>query len=303
MGADGGRGGLSQRLLQPARTVALTELPAEWFHSIVEVRCRGAAAWGADAQAAGKLRGTWGGQLKASASREAVAGEPCPWQPACAFDVFFRTQGWMTPGLEIPKPYALALLRDGQDLIVRLTLFGFASDWTEEATDALVRACRAVPGRLEVIDRRYWSEEALAEAAASESLVLAFETPLEIRHKEGARADAAGSSFTLKSLVATLANRVSGLARWQDAALVTDFRALTEQAVVLPVQVLDHLPDRWRRFSRRQGQWIPMGGRRLVVLIEGDLAPLMPLLAIGETCHAGSHASLGLGRYTMLVPR
>jgi hypothetical protein len=46
-----------------------------------------------------------------------------------------------------------------------------------------------------------------------------------------------------------------------------------------------------------------MGGRRLVVLIEGDLAPLMPLLAIGETCHAGSHASLGLGRYTLLAPR
>jgi CRISPR/Cas system endoribonuclease Cas6 (RAMP superfamily) len=45
-----------------------------------------------------------------------------------------------------------------------------------------------------------------------------------------------------------------------------------------------------------------MGGRRQVVLLEGRLGPLMPLLAIGESCHAGSHTSLGLGRYRLHLP-
>lgn len=303
MGADGGIGGMAERLLQPARRIALKDLPGQWFHSIVVVRCRGAAGRAADPQFAGKLRGAWGEQLKGAASTQAIAGHPCPWQPACAFDVFFRGQGSLTPGLEIPKPYVLALLADGSDLVVRLTLFGFATDWTEAAADALVRACRAVPGRLEVIDRRFWSEEAVEVGAAPESVVLAFETPLEIRHQGGARAEATDGSFAFEGLVATLANRVSGLARWQEAMLETDFRALKQHAAGLGVQLLEQAPDRWRRFSRRQGQWIPMLGQRLVVLIEGDLAPLMPLLTVGETCHAGSHASLGLGRYALLVPR
>lgn len=42
-----------------------------------------------------------------------------------------------------------------------------------------------------------------------------------------------------------------------------------------------------------------MNGQQQRWLIEGDLAPLMPLLAIGATTHAGSHASLGLGRFTL----
>ncbi|MBK8175228.1 MAG: hypothetical protein IPK66_08200 [Rhodospirillales bacterium] len=306
----GSADGLAGRLLSPARRVALTDLPEQWFHSIVVVRCRGARSVVDVPQFAGKLRGAWGEQLKATASAEAIAGGACGWQPPCALDVFFRTQGRITPALEIPKPYVLALLADGADLLVRLTLFGFATDWTETAAEALVRGCRTASCRgrlLEVIDRRYWSEESIPTAEAPAALVLAFETPLEIRLKHPAERDRTDqtneSSFNLATLIATLGNRVSGLARWQDASVDSDFRALKDQAAALDVQVLDHLPDRWKRFSRRQGQWIPMAGRRLVVMIEGGLAPLMPLLAIGEICHAGSHTSLGLGRYALLVPR
>lgn len=310
MAADGGNGGLSGRLLRPARIVALADLPGQWFHSVVVVRCRGARSLAGDPKFAGTLRGAWGEQLKATASAEAIAGEPCPWRPPCALDVLFRTQGRITPALEIPKPYALALLADGADLVVRLTVFGFATEWTEAAADALVRAVRGLtPGgqRLAVHDRWYWSEDGIVIEPVPPALVLAFATPLQIRPRDAARAPAGGggddAGFDLPMLVASLGNRISGLARWQDAALDADFRGLKDQAAAVAVRLLDHAPDRWLRFSRRQGQWIPMAGRRLVALIEGDLAPLMPLLAIGESCHAGSHASLGLGRYTLLVPR
>ena len=309
MEADGGNAGLGDRLLRPARTLTLAELPGQWFHSIVVVRCRGARVLAGDPKFAGTLRGAWGEQLKATASAEAIAGEPCPWRPPCALDVLFRIQGRITPALEIPKPYVLAVLADGADLMVRLTVFGFATDWTEAAADALVRACRVVTPRgqrLEVVDRCYWSEDGIVIGTVPAALVLAFETPLEIRPRQRACGVAggggeAGSDFPM--LTASLGNRISGLARWQDAAIEADFRGLKDQAAAVAVRLLEHAPDRWLRFSRRQGQWIPMAGRRLVALIEGDLAPLLPLLAIGETCHAGSHASLGLGRYTLLVPR
>ncbi len=309
MRPERGSDGIAGRLLRPARIVALAELPGQWFHSVVVVRCRGARSLAADPGLAGTLRGAWGEQLKATASAEAVAGQPCPWRPPCALDVLFRTQGRITPALEIPKPYVLALLADGADLAVRLTVFGFATDWTEMAADALVRACRAVTLRgqpLDVTDRWYWSEDGIALDAPPPALVLAFATPLQIRPREWARGAARGedeAGFDFAMLVASLGNRISGLSRWQDAAVEADFRALKAEAGALAVRLLEHVPDRWLRFSRRQGQWIPMVGRRLVVCIEGDLVPLLPLLAIGETCHAGSHASLGLGRYSMLVPR
>lgn len=297
--------GLAGRLLHPARRIALADLPAQWFYSIVEVRCRGSRPLAVDPKFAGAVRGAWGAQLKVAASPEAIAGEACRWQPPCALDVFFRSQGRITPALEIPKPYVLALHADGADLLVRLTLFGFATDWTEAAAEALVRGCRKVffrGRRLDVVDRRYWSEDGIAADDVPAALVLAFETPLEIRLRDAA-GQANGSPFALSTLVATLGNRISGLARWQDAAVDGDFRALKQQAAALRVQVLDHPPARWRRFSHRQGQWIPMAGRQPVALIEGKLTDLMPLLAIGETCHGGSHASLGLGRYALLLPQ
>jgi hypothetical protein len=42
-----------------------------------------------------------------------------------------------------------------------------------------------------------------------------------------------------------------------------------------------------------------MAGERPRLYLEGDLAPFAALLALGETCHVGENAALGLGRYTL----
>jgi hypothetical protein len=295
--------------------MALDQLPAEWFHSVIVLRCRGMQALADDPAVPGKLRGAWGRQLHLAASAEAQAGQPCPWRPACAYDVFFRTQGHVTPALEIPKPYVFGLFGDGADLVVRLTLFGFATDWTEAAAEALIRACRdklSLGRLLDVTDRAFWSEEGVAVGEAVSALLLAFETPLNIRRKEApkvGRQIAAGhgqpedGDIGFETLATSLANRVSGLARWQDAAVDADFRRLKELARGCRTQVADRVPEGWRRFSRPQQQWIKMSGRRRLMLIEGALGPFMPLLAIGETTHVGSHVSLGMGRYALLTPR
>lgn len=313
---------LGARLLAPQQRVSLDVLPSLWFHTLVVVRCRGGRALSGQPKVIGKLRGAFGEQLKASASAEALAGRPCPWRPPCALDVLFRPQARITPALEVPKPYVLATLADGEDLVVRLTLFGLATEWTEAAVEALVRACRTLDYRgrqIEVIDREFWSEERVAAPTAAAAAVLAFETPLDIRERRrndghelasvrGETAERAWegdgeAAFDFVRFIATLGNRVSGLARWQDVAVDGDFRALKEQAAAVAVQVQPQPVQRWVRFSGRQERSIPMGGRLQVVLLEGGLGPLLPLLAIGETCHAGSHATLGLGRYRISLPR
>jgi hypothetical protein len=211
--------------------------------------------------------------------------------------VLFRTQGKITPALEIPKPYVLALDAEDGDLLVQLTLFGFASDWTEMAAEALLRALRgplSIGRSLEVGERRIWSEEGLAPFEAN-ALSLQFETPLQIR-QQGRTAVP-----DLPMLISNLGNRISGLARWQDATVEADWRALKAHAGEIALTAFDRESRDWQRFSRRQGRQIPMQGRLPRWLIEGDLAPILPLLQIGTTTHAGSHAALGMGRFSLEV--
>jgi CRISPR/Cas system endoribonuclease Cas6 (RAMP superfamily) len=55
-----------------------------------------------------------------------------------------------------------------------------------------------------------------------------------------------------------------------------------------------------RRSSRHTGKATiePFLGS---VLLEGDLAPFLPLLALGETCGIGSRTALGFGRFRLTV--
>jgi hypothetical protein len=305
-----GAGPLAARLLRPAQAVGLAGLPALWFTSWVLLRCRGAGALAIDPAVPGKIRGAFGRALAQTASFEAVRGLPCPWQPPCALDALFRCQGHITPALELPKPYVLALLQEDGDLLVRLTLFGFATEWTEMALEALVRALRgplSLRQPLVLVDRRYGSDESVAVAEVPDALVMAFATPLQLRRRQRGGVDVAttvapaeGGDFV--SLVSSLGNRVSGLARWQDTEVVADWKEIKAAAGAVGVRPLTRLPTGWHRYSRRQERWIPAAGVRTTLLLQGGLRPLLPLLAIGTTTHAGSHATLGQGRYELLVP-
>ena len=87
------------------------------------VRIPGYAALAHDLDLLRRLRGGIGEVLLEGASAEAIAGQPCPWDPPCTFDILFREQG--RAGVHgIPKPYALAAERRGRDLVVAMTLFG-----------------------------------------------------------------------------------------------------------------------------------------------------------------------------------
>jgi hypothetical protein len=53
--------------------------------------------------------------------------------------------------------------------------------------------------------------------------------------------------------------------------------------------------------SRLRDDGIPIGGFVGGLRVEGDLAPVWPLLCLGGIIHAGSGTALGLGRYDLLA--
>ena len=53
----------------------------------------------------------------------------------------------------------------------------------------------------------------------------------------------------------------------------------------------------WERYSGRQEARMKMGGLMGGTSFRGDLAPLWPLIAMGEHLHVGKGTSFGLGKY------
>lgn len=291
---------LAQAAVRPVSIEATT---AAWRMARITVRCAGEGRL-ADHQGVGaRIRGAWGHALAAGASPEALVGGPCPWPAPCAYDLFFNTHGHLTARLELPKPFVISLEAQGRDLVVMLTLFGIAADWAGEAADALVRALR---GGLDMgRDRRAALDPVRRDIAVSQGLplpepdrgtVLAFQTPLVLRQDQTAHADPA-------SLITSLANRVSGLARWHGLCLDVPGPALAAEAAKLAAGARWDGPARqsWMRGSQVQGRRMPVQG------ISGRLSlpPASPLVSalviMGEHCHAGGRTTSGMGRYVLLL--
>ena len=62
---------------------------------------------------------------------------------------------------------------------------------------------------------------------------------------------------------------------------------------------------RWmrkERWSSRAKRTIPMDGFIGTIRFEGELAPFLPLLCLGEYLHIGHHTAFGFGKYRIHVP-
>ncbi|MGH9801217.1 MAG: CRISPR system precrRNA processing endoribonuclease RAMP protein Cas6, partial [Blastocatellia bacterium] len=53
----------------------------------------------------------------------------------------------------------------------------------------------------------------------------------------------------------------------------------------------------WPRYSGRQKEWMQFGGLLGAITYQGNLAPFLPWLALGEWTHVGGKTSFGLGKY------
>ena len=56
----------------------------------------------------------------------------------------------------------------------------------------------------------------------------------------------------------------------------------------------------WSRYSSRQQREMTLGGAIGTWTLEGELAPLLPWLQLGERLHVGKNTTLGMGGYTLV---
>ena len=98
--------------------------------------------------------------------------------------------------------------------------------------------------------------------------------------------------------VADLLRRITLLAEFHAdrAGLVPDVHALVRHADTLAHQPALRWQD-WSRYSSRQQQEMTLGGVVGAWTLEGDLAPLLPWLWLGQWLHVGKNATMGMGGY------
>ena len=245
------------------------------------------------------LRRSYLAALAPGASDAARNGQPCPWDPPCALDLFLREQ-LRVGGDGLPKPYVLFWDQQGQVMQVTLRLFGTACDWSAAAFDAMTAALRDLPwGKVlhcpppvilhRAVSPAPWLD--LPNGAVSLRLV----SPMD--DEGSARPDRDPAARLLSRAL----RRVDALARWQGMALEEDaMRALTAQAHqvcvvgcrLAPAQYISPNCKGEKRVSR-------------ALVGEIDLPPLSEdlrtLLALAQRCHVGRHTNEGLGRIGLYV--
>jgi hypothetical protein len=283
-------------LLGNPRAATLAELIAQFRRSVITAVCP-RPAWLTDAPNLPKLvRGALGRELHRTASPEAAAEQPCPWNPPCTLDVLF---GWQRmAGIEkaIRKPYAVTV-DVGEAVAVRLVLFGAVEPWTHAAADALVAALRggiAENGkkRLEAERRCIEDHHGVEVHAPGREAVLEFRTPLAI--------DTRAETPPQESFFTALAGRIEALARWHGLVLPPlEADPLKDAFMALRYEFRPHQAARRHAAHRRATRSATFSGS---ILLTGDLAPVMPLLSLAEVTHVGGRVSWhGFGRCTLTV--
>ncbi len=285
------------------------------------------------------LRGAFGHALRAlvCAFGPAQACEACRLRAACVHTRLFDTFVEDEPppflrGLPTsPRPYIFEPhgeereLCPGAPLCFDLLLVGKAADLHPYAILAVERMAQAGLGRdrhrfrLERVEALApggaWQEihapgtgarapsgalaptllPPAAEAAPARAS-LRFLTPTRIKLR-----DHFVPSIGVRPLVFTMLRRALELAHFHmpDAEIDWSFRPLLEHAGTVAVRASDLRWHDWQRYSNRQQTTMALGGFVGSLEIEGDLAPLWPLLRTAEILHVGKGCTFGLGKFEL----
>ncbi len=125
-------------------------------------------------------------------------------------------------------------------------------------------------------------------------LTVRFETPTRIL-TEGK----VSSPIEFKTLIKALLSRVTAAANFHcGLELNIDAKAILQYAET--IEIIDHKlkPTDLKRWSNRQNQKIEMWGLTGEISYQGEaIAPLMPLLRMGEIIHVGKGTVFGMGRF------
>ena len=293
---------LADFLAAPAHRLSLDELAGAWFQARISARLPGYAALAHDLELLRRIRGGVGAVLKRAASPEAIAGHPCPWSPPCALDVLFREQ-LRQAAHGLPKPFVLRAEPKGADLIVSLTLFGEAAEWSGFAVQAFSetlqhgidwqrqRADLFLP-RPVLCDVRVVGLDGVDAMAWRPSVGLVYQTPMDAEGDDPIERPA--------TVFARLARRVEGLARWHGMAVDVDWQHLG--AAWSGVSFDTRCLVRAHVIRRSGSKGTAFGAEVVGGTLRIDQVPqaLWPLLLLGQETHVGRGANAGFGRYLLV---
>lgn len=289
---------LAQWLATPERVGGLSDLAQGWRD--LDCCIILANAGPADSGFGAHLRRSFLAALGSGASDAARQGQPCPWDPPCALDVFLREQ-LRSGGDGLPKPYTLFWDQERSVMQVTLRIYGIGCNWGPAATEALISAIRDLPWSkaLHCVPPRIMHREIgpAPWAAISEGpLTLRLTSPMD---DEGSAEK--GTDIAARILSRAL-RRVDALARWQGLSLQDSaMRAVTAQ-----IHDIRALAARCQRGQHRSPNNKRQNRVTRVLTGEIDLPPLAPdlrlLLELASRCHIGRHTNEGLGR-VLIEPR
>lgn len=276
------------------------------------------------------LRGAFGHALRqiACVTRQKTCVD-CPLQSSCAYKYLFETPVpesatvlrrypvAPTPFV-IEAPFRAPPVSAGDTFIFSMVLIGKARLSLPLITLSWQRACATgfgahkVPAVLEACmeegDRQWRTPGepfAAQESTLSipplpqQDLTLRFLTPFRGKH-DGKITSAAQLQF--QDFFSHLQRRFGLLQSFHGLgnAWNWNYGAALQMAAGIQWEPLDaHWMD-WRRYSSRQDQEMQLGGVIGGYRLPGaNLAPLWPLLYLGQWIHAGKNTSFGLGRYEL----
>ena len=282
------------------------------------------------AYAGSMLRGAFGHALRQVACMtKQKTCEGCPLLHSCANPAIFEPPPPATHALQkfaqIPVPYVIEppawgerVLGEGEELAFHMVLIGRTLNelpliilaWRR----ALARGLGASDGTAELVSvthctsggdieiftpdtgviTQHQQTVALPETSSRTSISLQIETPLRLQSNGRALAP---HRLDARTLLMALARRINLLAEFHAGGpLIADFPALAAQAAAIRDTRQLAWQD-WVRYSSRQKQAMALGGVVGTWILEGDLAPFMPWLHLGQWLHVGKEAAFGLGRY------
>jgi len=132
--------------------------------------------------------------------------------------------------------------------------------------------------------------------AGISTLTLNFLTPTRLKYNGRYLEEAPPFHVVIR----TLLRRVSSLSyfhagqRWE-----TDYRGWIEKAKQVKIAEAHVSWMDWERYSTRQRRGMNLGGIVGQVTYEGDAAPFLSLLRLGELIHVGKGTVFGNGRYRL----
>ena len=298
----------------PSISGGLSDLAHSLLVRDIQFECEGEGTMAQLPAFPAAVRQVIGTELMKTASREALAGLPCPWSPACGLHVFFNGQvtgeaSGDASRLMLPPPWVLRTESTGiNSMRITIRLFGLGLLWTGELAEAGHRAieqgiCIGTLGSVcqGVLHRSIediWTGIP-DEAEGADRALLSFNTPYM---------SASGPTQPHKpeaGFLEAMLVRSRAIAHWHGMKLDSDDKELQEALRQTATDGRGLGQVDWKRsLSQKGGQSVVMSGYMgLLQFRLGDSFrdPLIQLLHIGSLLHGGDQVAFGMGRYDLIL--